>query len=76
MTYFRQRGGVTAASQVPSYFRYGEPEPAENAELVHCQKILSRISEQNWEIRPHRHKQLWQLFFVEQGELNAILKFD
>jgi AraC family transcriptional activator of pobA len=64
-------------SEVPIYFRYGEAGPPDNGvELLHCQAIFSRISEQKWEIRPHRHNQLWQFFLVAEGELNAVLEHD
>jgi len=68
--------GLMTASQVPSYHRYGEKDSADKIELVHCHALFSRISEQNWEIRPHRHHQLWQFFLVDEGELNAQLEFE
>ena len=63
-------------SEVPSYYLYGEEKPAGNVQLVHCQALFSRISEQNWEIRPHRHNQLWQLFLLDEGEIDAVLEFE
>lgn len=62
------------ASHIPSYHRYGEAEPKIEPDLLHCQAIFSRISEQDWEIRPHRHSQLYQIFMVEEGELETLIE--
>lgn len=64
------------APHIPSYHRYGEAGQAIDPDLLHCQAIFSRISEQEWEIRPHRHSQLYQIFMVEEGELETLIETD
>ena len=60
-------------SRIPNYARYGEVSDGDTVDLVYCQPIFSRISEQKWEIRPHRHGNLHQIFLVSEGELDAVL---
>lgn len=61
---------------LPSYLHYGQAEAGNDVEPVHCQPIFSRISEQDWEIRPHRHSSLHQLFLIREGSLDAVLEQD
>ena len=61
-------------SEIPSYFRYGEDDSDEDVDMVYCQPIFSRISQQNWEIRPHRHNHLCQYFLLAEGKIDAVLE--
>lgn len=65
-----------SSDRVPTYFKYGETAPGDAAEAVHAQAIFSRIDEQDWEIRPHRHNNLCQLFLVTEGEIEAVLELE
>lgn len=58
---------------VPLYFLYGEDEPIKELEFVHCEPLFIDMNRKNWEIAPHRHAALHQIFYLEHGELQASL---
>ena len=62
--------------RAPRYYLYGESTPADGLEFVHCTPIFSRIVEQNYEIRPHRHSQLVQFLILESGSMHCLLDTD
>lgn len=55
------------SESVPVFKLYGEhnwPTP----DLIHCESIAERSRLHDWTIKPHRHGDLIQLLYVEQGE--------
>lgn len=54
-------------SPLPTYSIYGEHGRAMEVDWLHCESIAERSGLQDWEIRPHRHELLFQLFWIEQG---------
>ena len=54
-------------SPLPSYSIYGEHGRTMDVDWLHCESIAERSGVQDWEIRPHRHELLFQLFWIEQG---------
>lgn len=56
---------MTLQSQIPVFSLFGET--ASFPDVVHCERIWDRARLHNWQIAPHRHRQMMQIFFVEQG---------
>ncbi len=56
--------------KIPTFSLYGEqqwPTP----DLLHWESIASRSALHEWVIKPHRHGNLWQLVYVENGEMKV-----
>ncbi|MBP0445475.1 helix-turn-helix domain-containing protein [Roseomonas sp. SSH11] len=51
----------------PSFDLYGEAEPRARLEPVHLEALATRSSRHDWSIRPHRHRDLWQFFWIRRG---------
>lgn len=60
-------------SPLPSYSIYGEHGRKMDVDWLHCESIAERSRQHDWEIRPHRHELLFQLFWIEQGCCNVSL---
>lgn len=58
---------------VPVYHLYGEQGPEIAPDLVHCESIAARSRLHNWEIQPHRHHGLFQMFWLAGGEASVEL---
>ncbi|MBO6716888.1 MAG: helix-turn-helix domain-containing protein [Rhizobiaceae bacterium] len=56
-----------ARQQVPSYRLYRERTGEAGDFWLHCETILERTARHNYEIAPHRHESLFQLFLVSSG---------
>ncbi|WP_349745184.1 helix-turn-helix domain-containing protein [Roseateles cavernae] len=54
-------------SPLPTYARHGEQDLTLDVDWLHCESIAERSRLHDWEIRPHRHESLFQLFWIEQG---------
>lgn len=65
------QGAAKDLGAVPIYKLYGDPSFAELPELVHCESIIDRSKLHNWEIKPHRHDDLFQLFYLSAGSVRA-----
>ena len=50
------------------YNLYGENDKALVPDFVHCETIETRSKAHNWEIKPHVHLNLCQIFLFESGE--------
>jgi AraC family transcriptional activator of pobA len=55
-------------SGVPIFKLYGEQRPWLTPDLLHYESIAQRSSLHDWEIKPHRHGDLYQFLYVQQGE--------
>ena len=53
---------------IPTYALYGEHDEHLGADWLHCETILARSRLHDFEIRPHRHEQFYQILFLETGE--------
>lgn len=49
------------------YGLYGEDEKALVPDFVHCETIETRSRAHDWEIKPHVHLNLFQIFLFEKG---------
>jgi AraC family transcriptional regulator, transcriptional activator of pobA len=63
--------GRIAAAPVPAFFLYGEPLQPPDERLVHVETIASRSRRHNWDIRPHRHRDLHQVLLTQRGRVEA-----
>ncbi|MGB0663384.1 MAG: helix-turn-helix domain-containing protein [Pontibacterium sp.] len=50
---------------------YGETTTWPVEDLVHCEHLGLRSAKYNWKIKPHRHLDLLQIFFVLKGQGSA-----
>lgn len=55
------------AGPVPAFFLYGEALQAPDERLVHIETIAARSRLHDWNIRPHRHRDLHQVVLTERG---------
>lgn len=53
--------------QVPTYRLYREDSGESGDFWIHCETLPLRSRLHNWEIAPHRHARLFQLFAVTEG---------
>lgn len=63
-----------AAENIPNYRLYGEQGDQAEVEFVHCETISRRSVVHNWNIQPHRHDTLYQLFCLEAGGGSMLLE--
>lgn len=52
----------------PPFVHYDGRIPGGQFRFVHVEKISTRIRKYNWELFPHRHRDLFQMTLVETGE--------
>ncbi|MBN0989096.1 helix-turn-helix domain-containing protein [Amphritea pacifica] len=57
--------------QIPITDFYGESTSWPVEDMVHSEQLSLRSALNNWQIKPHRHKDLMQLFFVLCGQGSA-----
>lgn len=60
-------------SPLPTYARYGEHGQTMAVDWMHCESIDERSRLHNWEIRPHHHESLFQLFWIANGRCQLSL---
>lgn len=58
---------------IPQFGLYGEPTQKQDPEFVHIEDISARSSETGWLIKPHRHRNMFQVLCMYEGELDLIL---
>ncbi|MDX1265734.1 MAG: helix-turn-helix domain-containing protein [Oceanisphaera sp.] len=54
---------------IPVFKLYGEQGHWVTPDLLHYESIAQRSSLHDWEIKPHRHSDLYQLLYVQQGQV-------
>ncbi|MBO1076287.1 helix-turn-helix domain-containing protein [Roseomonas marmotae] len=54
-------------SGIPAYDLYGEAQARARLDPVHLEALFTRSQRHDWTIRPHRHRTLHQVFWVQQG---------
>lgn len=62
------------APDIPVFKLYGESLAWPTPDLLHCESIPQRSSLHHWEIKPHRHADLFQLLYVQEGEALAAVE--
>ncbi|MEE3635356.1 AraC family transcriptional regulator [Pseudomonas sp. FFUP_PS_473] len=58
----------TSLPSIPVFKLYGENQAWPTPDLLHCESIPKRSSLHHWEIKPHRHADLFQLLYVQRGQ--------
>ena len=61
------------AQHLPTYLLYAEDAGLPPSDVMHAESIAERSSLHSWEIRPHRHEALFQLFHVDSGAAEILL---
>jgi AraC family transcriptional activator of pobA len=52
---------------LPLFHLYGDPPDDQAFDFIHVETIASRSSINDWLIRAHRHRNLFQILFIEKG---------
>src|SRR4051812_293509 len=58
---------------IPTYELYGEDSAAPDLDILHCETIAARSTLHAGQISPHRHSNLFQLFFLRCGKVRMTL---
>jgi AraC family transcriptional regulator, transcriptional activator of pobA len=58
-------------SAIPVVDFYGETTDWPVADLIHCEHLQVRSALHDWQIKPHRHQGLLQIFYVQEGSGQA-----
>ncbi|MCQ4288930.1 helix-turn-helix domain-containing protein [Pseudomonas stutzeri] len=53
--------------RIPNYGLYGEIAQPAWRDMLHCEWINERSEQFQWEIKPHQHDALLQLFYIRSG---------
>ena len=61
------------ALHLPTYLLYGDDSGLPPADVMHAESIAARSSQHAWEIKPHRHAALFQLFSIDEGRVESML---
>jgi len=54
-------------SVLPLFHLYGDPPDDQAFDFIHVETIASRSSIHDWNIKPHRHRNLSQILLIERG---------
>lgn len=60
---------MDAPEKIPVYNLFGETGAF--PDVIHCERIRDRARLHDWTITPHRHREMAQLFFMQQGAVEA-----
>lgn len=60
-------------SEIPLYSLYGQIDTAAELRFVHLESLEARNRLYDWNIRPHRHHDLYQLIWVDDGMGTVVL---
>ena len=66
-----QRDRAAAAAAIPVFSLYGEPLRPPELGTVHVETVAARSRLYDWNIREHRHRDLYQLMVVRRGPVEA-----
>lgn len=62
-----KRSAPPSARSIPTVDFYGDAAEWSTSALLHSEPLIERSRLHAWKIRPHRHKSLAQLFWLERG---------
>lgn len=65
---------MAEAKSIPVFKLYGEQTAWLTPDLLHCEAIADRSRLHDWVIKPHRHRGLYQLLYLNAGD--AVLQQD
>jgi AraC family transcriptional regulator, transcriptional activator of pobA len=58
---------MATVSALPLFHLYGDPPDDQAFDFIHVETIASRSSLNDWLIRAHRHRNLFQILLIERG---------
>lgn len=58
---------------IPTFGLYGEGLKNEQESWLHCESIAARSALHDWEIKPHRHRDFFQILYIASGSGRAML---
>src|ERR1700758_1486585 len=58
---------MARSSALPLFHLYGDPPDDQAFDFIHIETISSRSSINDWTIRAHRHRNLFQILLIERG---------
>ncbi len=58
---------MSRVATLPLFHLYGDPPDDQAFNFVHVETLSSRSHIHNWNIAPHRHRNLFQIFVIENG---------
>ena len=58
---------MASATILPLFHLYGDPPDDQAFDFIHVERLFSRSSANDWTIRAHRHRNLFQIFLIEHG---------
>ena len=58
---------TSAATALPLFHLYGDPPDDQAFDFIHIETISSRSIRHDWNIRAHRHRNLFQLLVIARG---------
>src|SRR6185437_9772990 len=61
------RTAMATTSALPLFHLYGDPPDDSAFDFIHIETISSRSSINDWTIRAHRHRNLFQVLLIERG---------
>ena len=64
---------MAAIPPIPTFKLYGEDRDWPTPDLLHWESIAQRSRQHDWVIKPHRHGNLQQLIYIENGITRARL---
>ncbi len=67
------RADAARDGSIPAFFLYGEPLQPPGERLIHVETIAARSMLNDWNIRPHRHRDLHQVLLTFKGSVEARL---
>lgn len=65
---------MTRTDFIPVFTLFGETD--QFPDVVHCEHISARAPAHGWQISPHRHAQMVQIFLVDAGRITATIDGD
>lgn len=57
--------GMSDKTAIPVFNLFGETSVF--PDVIHCERIWDRARHHDWQISPHRHRDIAQIFFMRQG---------
>jgi len=61
------------SDEIPAFFLYGEPHRPAGERIVHIETIAKRGRLHRWNIKLHRHRDLYQVLLLERGAVSAAI---
>ena len=59
--------GQDRSAALPLFHLYGDPPDDQAFDFIHIERIASRSAIHDWNIRAHRHRNLFQILLIERG---------